>query len=246
MSEHDETLADIVAEMRSLAKPGETYEHTYELLCGFADRLKAAAKRECATTDKSSAVGNAAAIREASVTAYNALEKIRTFSLDLGDVGRMREFNHLICLAKNRLDAALALPRRQCDVGKGRRTQMNGSITTEETYHISNIMKHYAHARQKHPYFCDIIKQDGLPFYFAEWHLEDCRKRLVYARAANVVQWDELLDCEKYEAMVEIDHGHTAHAVEELYDCVAVLLRTIDVLEGRQTLGKPETKGASA
>ena len=29
-------------------------------------------------------------------------------------------------------------------------------------------------------------------------------------------------------------------AIEELYDCVAVCLRAIDVLEGRQTLGKTE------
>lgn len=32
-------------------------------------------------------------------------------------------------------------------------------------------------------------------------------------------------------------------AVEECYDAIAVLLRTIDVLEGRQKLGKPEMKG---
>jgi len=32
---------------------------------------------------------------------------------------------------------------------------MNGAITTEETYHVSNILKHYAHAKEKHPYFCD-------------------------------------------------------------------------------------------
>ena len=34
---------------------------------------------------------------------------------------------------------------------------MNGPITTEETYHISNILRHYAHAKEKHPYFCDRI-----------------------------------------------------------------------------------------
>lgn len=43
---------------------------------------------------------------------------------------------------------------------------------------------------------------------------------------------------EVFEALVS---GDKTHAVEELYDCVAVLLRTIDVLEGRQKLGKPET-----
>lgn len=109
--------------------------------------------------------------------------------------------------------------------------------------HGNQIASHYAHAKEKHPYFCDIIKNDDLQFDFSEWQLEDCRKRLDHAIEANVVRWDELLDCEKYEAMVEIKHGNTAHAIEELYDCAAVCLRTIDVLEGRQKLGKPETKG---
>lgn len=112
-------------------------------------------------------------------------------------------------------------------------------------FHEDRVEKHYAHAHEKHPYFCDIIKSDDLPFDFAGWHLEDCRKRLAQARDANVVRWDQLLDCEKYEAMVEIDRGNTAHAVEELYNCIAVLLRTIDVMEGRQKLGKPKTEGAA-
>lgn len=107
---------------------------------------------------------------------------------------------------------------------------------------MERIWTHYDHAKEKHPYFCDIIKNDGLPFDFAGWSLDDCRERLIHAREANVVRWDELLDCEKYEAMVEIDHGNTAAAVEELYDTIAVILRTIDVLEGRQKLGNPETK----
>lgn len=40
-----------------------------------------------------------------------------------------------------------------------------------------------------------------------------------------------------------IARGDNAHAVEECYDTIAVLLRMVDVLEGRQCLGKPE-KGA--
>jgi hypothetical protein len=61
--------------------------------------------------------GNQMKMREAAVTAYDALEKLKQFSLQLGDVGHMRKFNHLVCLAKNRLDAALSAPPRQCDVG---------------------------------------------------------------------------------------------------------------------------------
>ena len=34
--------------------------------------------------------------------------------------------------------------------------------------------------------------------------------------------------------------GNAERAVDEAYDAIAVLLRIIDVLEGRQKLGKPE------
>ena len=46
MSEKQETVADILAEMRGLVKPGETLNNTYELLNGLADRIEAAHKRE--------------------------------------------------------------------------------------------------------------------------------------------------------------------------------------------------------
>lgn len=74
----------------------------------LADRLKAALRRER---------GDCAKLREAAVTVYNVLEKLRPFSLRLGEVRHMREFSHLVCLAKNRLDAALSAPPRSCDVG---------------------------------------------------------------------------------------------------------------------------------
>lgn len=61
--------------------------------------------------------GNQQKMREAASTVYNVLERLKTFSLHIGDIGHKREFNHLVCLAKNRLDAALSEPARQCDVG---------------------------------------------------------------------------------------------------------------------------------
>ena len=45
MGEKQETIADIVAKMRSLVKPGETLNNTYEMLNGLADRIEAAQKR---------------------------------------------------------------------------------------------------------------------------------------------------------------------------------------------------------
>jgi hypothetical protein len=124
-----------------------------------------------------------------------------------------------------------------------RRRQVNGPITAEETYHISNILKHYAHAKEKHPYFCDIItciSESG-----ADTRLDIYRSTLKAEADNGCVKADTVLMCEFYEAIQAYKHGDTANAIEECYDAIAVLLRTIDVLEGRQKLGKPETRGGN-
>ena len=127
---------------------------------------------------------------------------------------------------------------------------MNGSITIEETCHVSNILKHYANAREKHPYFCDsLLPRDLEPPELPieeqiEINLAIARRRIESGAKIGNILWNEILDCEVWEATEAIYERDYAHAVEELYHCVAVLLRTIDVLEGRQKLGKPETKGA--
>lgn len=131
---------------------------------------------------------------------------------------------------------------------------MNRPITGEEAYHISNILKHYAHAKEKHQYFCDAIAPVDLDEERRKGTLADYQENTSYSLATvrdNVacdaqngrLTWEILLLCETWEISDAIAHGDTAHAVEECYDAIAVLLRTIDVLEGRQKLGKPETKG---
>lgn len=128
---------------------------------------------------------------------------------------------------------------------------MNGAITTEETYHVSNILKHYAHAKEKHPYFCDAIAPVDLDEERRKGTLADYQENTSYSLATvrdNVacdaqngrLTWEILLLCETWEISDAIANGDTAHAVEECYDAIAVLLRTIDVLEGRQKLGKLE------
>ena len=104
----------------------------------------------------------------------------------------------------------------------------------------AKIIEHYNHAREKHPYFCDLMCHDKTRFDSAGFMLGDCRQRLESAANMGVLCWDDVLDCEKYEALVEIGNGEYSAAIEELYDCIAVLLRVIDVLEGRQQLGKPK------
>lgn len=121
---------------------------------------------------------------------------------------------------------------------------MNGPITTEETYHISNIIKHYAHAREKHPYFCDWIG----PTNKSPCDVERVKKQLAISRRCikrnmklGRLGWDDILDCEVWEVFDALVRGDRAQAVEELYDCAVVCLLAIDVIEGRQALGKPQT-----
>ena len=116
-------------------------------------------------------------------------------------------------------------------------------MTNEETRldfiekHAPRALCHYAHAKEKHPYFCDGILSPVEDYSKA---LANQRSRLAAAKSCRMVAACDLIDCELLEAYVEAANGKDAHAVDECYDAIAVLLRTIDVLEGRQKLGKPE------
>ena len=107
---------------------------------------------------------------------------------------------------------------------------------------MERIWTHYAHAKEKHPYFCDIIT--SLPKSVVDTHLSIYRATLSEDKNVGAVEMGTLLSCEFfYEAMQAYTQGDIAAVIEECYDTIAVLLRTIDVLEGRQKLGDPETKG---
>ena len=110
--------------------------------------------------------------------------------------------------------------------------------------HDDRVRKHYAHAREKHPYFCDRITYRSARY--ADTELEICRKILKTESRAGDIKAVSVIQCELYEAIQAYTHGDIAHAVEELYDTIATLLRMVDVLEGRQKLGKPETKGETS
>lgn len=116
--------------------------------------------------------------------------------------------------------------------------------------HADPILEHYNHAREKHPYFCDKIApvdldkedEEGLADYreAIKMRLSDMRSDIEVLTKKGELYWSDLVMCELWEVDEAIADGDTAHAVEECYDVIAVLLRTIDVLEGRQKLGKPE------
>ena len=108
---------------------------------------------------------------------------------------------------------------------------------------LSKIIEHYDHAIEKHPYFCDWVEPQGkTPEEVSKkiaFTLAKIRKYIKDNAKKHVLGWDDLLNCEVWEVFEALATGNKAQAVEELYDCIAVLLRTIDVLEGRQPLGKP-------
>ena len=106
--------------------------------------------------------------------------------------------------------------------------------------HFVRARIHYAHAKEKHPYFADImLDRIDTPERTVEL-LNIARRSLELFKDGNCANPFNVLFCEVAEAKYAISNGDNNAAVEELYDCIAVLLRTIDVIEGRQRLGKPE------
>ena len=105
---------------------------------------------------------------------------------------------------------------------------------------IEKIKEHYDHAREKHSYFCDFITR--LSQGEANELLNIYRDAISVEKKRGCLTASRLLGCELYEAMQAYTQGDNASAVEECYDAIAVLLRTIDVLEGRQELGNPDEK----
>ena len=108
--------------------------------------------------------------------------------------------------------------------------------------HYDRVEKHYRHAREKHPYFCDYLTakwMGKLQRAEIDSHLIRLRRALKEWSESGDLMWDTLLDCEVWEVHDAIERGDKAQAVEECFDAIAVLLRVVDVLEGRQALGKP-------
>ena len=104
---------------------------------------------------------------------------------------------------------------------------------------MSRVWEHYEHAREKHPYFADrLIVSGSTPLWSKR--LEGVRSWLAKEIEKGKASAETVLLCENAEMFTEIEEGNTSAAIEEAYDAIAVLLRTIDVLEGRQPLGDPD------
>lgn len=108
---------------------------------------------------------------------------------------------------------------------------------------IEKIQEHYEHAREKHPYFCDMVTRDIWTVKDIQDNIRSIRQYISKDVERHEVEALSLIICEMREFEEAMTLKDTARAVEECYDCIAVLLRTIDVLEGRQKLGQPENQG---
>ena len=115
---------------------------------------------------------------------------------------------------------------------------------------IEKIQEHYDHAREKHPYLCYSILPPEAYQQTKDDALKEVQSRLLRMRKElkDAVRKGEcsafaVAVCEWLEFLEAVMMGNHAFAIEECYDIIAVLLRVIDVLEGRQPLGRAKEEG---
>ena len=99
--------------------------------------------------------------------------------------------------------------------------------------------EHFVKAIGKHPRFADALFAENVADD-AKCALEQTRGEIGYLAAHNWLDAAVLAICELEEAQLAHAQGDKAACVEELYDAVAVLMRMIAVVEGKQRLGGEE------
>ena len=95
---------------------------------------------------------------------------------------------------------------------------------------------HFLKAVRKHPRFADALFGDDAADD-AQDVLDAMRRELDYLAKNNWLDASALATCEICEAQLANAQGDAAATVSELYDAVAVLMRMIAVVEGKQKLG---------
>ena len=105
---------------------------------------------------------------------------------------------------------------------------------------VISIARHYCHAKDKHPYFADKLCIDEDCVEDASEFLRRMRNVLPTEKRDGLVYAETLAVCELAEIAEALARGDKESAVKECYDTIAVMLRIIDVIEGRQKLGRPK------
>lgn len=109
------------------------------------------------------------------------------------------------------------------DLDGAKLTAVDGEMTPSQR--MDEIAAHYEHAKRKHPVFADILAA-SFPL-LSRHYKEYIQARHETGECTPVdVLWGECL--EVFEAIGARDK---TQAVYECYDCIAVLLRLIDMIE---------------
>lgn len=99
---------------------------------------------------------------------------------------------------------------------------------------FEKAMAHYRHARTKHPYFANRIGPSGVsPHLVAASMLDIARDTLTREISVGNVDALTVLDCEVAEIRNAYSNCDYDGAIGERYDAIAVLMRMIDVMQGR-------------
>ena len=96
---------------------------------------------------------------------------------------------------------------------------------------------HYLKAVRKHPRFADALFPTA-DVAEAGQSVQEVRDLVAHFVSNGVIDSVMLALCEIAEAQFENAMHNKSACVDELYDAVAVLMRMIAVVEGRQHLGK--------
>ncbi len=102
---------------------------------------------------------------------------------------------------------------------------------------------HFLKAVRKHPRFADALFAEDPLFgedaaVNAKGALKQARGEIGYLAAHNWLDASSLAQCELAEAQLANAQGNKSACIDELYDAVAVLMRMIAVVEGKQKLGE--------
>lgn len=92
-------------------------------------------------------------------------------------------------------------------------------------WRIAEIVRHYEHAKETHPVFADILTHNNNTSAKYYKMVRD------EALAAGACSPFEVLLAEYAEVLEAIAVEDKAQAVYECYDCIAVLLRLVDMIE---------------
>lgn len=113
------------------------------------------------------------------------------------------------------------------------------------------LKKLYAKTVKDSPYFCNSLLPAELSLVHpgtgekkvydvkevAVGNRNRSRARCARGQELGNLMWNEILDNNVWEATAHMAFGENAEAIDSLYDAMVTIMRTVDVLEGRQPLG---------